>query len=106
MATGYAHVEGPLSGWAPLIGMYGVTWLAAFVSAAAGLLMLRQRTSHEAPAAATVAAGIAAALLGWVLGGFPWGHAEGPPTLVRLVQGNVPQSEKFDPALLHNGVET
>ncbi|WP_397476328.1 apolipoprotein N-acyltransferase [Pusillimonas sp.] len=106
MATGYAHVEGPLSGWAPLIGMYGVTWLAAFVSAAAGLLMLRQRTSHEAPAAATVAAGIAAALLGWVLGGFSWGHAEGPPTLVRLVQGNVPQSEKFDPALLHNGVET
>lgn len=106
MATGYGHVEGPLSGWAPIIGMYGITWLAAFIAAGVGLLMLRQRSSHEAPAAATVAAGIAVALLGWLLGSFLWSQPHGQPILVRLVQGNVPQSEKFDPARMHDGVQT
>jgi len=106
MAIGYGHVEGPLSGWAPLIGMYGITWLAAFICAATGLLMLRQRSGFEAPAAATTAAGLVIAAAGWLLGGFSWGQPEGPSVLVRLVQGNVPQSEKFDPARIHEGVQT
>src|SRR5690606_22088188 len=106
MATGYAHVEGPLSGWAPVIGMYGVTWLAAFLAASVGLLLFAQRSAREAPAAATVASGIAVALLGWALGAVSWGQPDGQPVLMRLVQGNVPQSEKFDPALMQRGVET
>src|SRR5690606_19207093 len=105
MATGYAHVDGPLSGWAPIIGMYGVTWLVAFIAGAVGLLLFLQRSGNEAPAAATVAGGIAAALLGWMLGAVSWGQPEGQPVLMRLVQGNVPQSQKFDPVLMQSGVE-
>ena len=106
LAIGYAHVEGPLAGWAPLIGMYGVTWLAAFICGAAGLLIHLQRSGREAPAAATVAAAIVLALAGWALSGLSWGHPEGKPVLMRLVQGNVPQSEKFDPALMQRGIQT
>ena len=106
MAVGYAHVDGPLAGWAPIIGMYGLTWLAAFICGAVGLLMHLQRSGREAPAAATVAGAIALALIGWVLGGLSWGQADGRPVLMRLVQGNVPQSEKFDPALMQQGIET
>src|SRR5690606_16568852 len=105
LAVGYAHVDGPLAGWAPLIGMYGLTWLATFICGAVGLLMRLQRTGREAAGAATVAAGIALALVGWALGGLSWGHPEGKPVLMRLVQGNVPQSEKFDPALMRQGIE-
>src|SRR5690606_28627461 len=61
LAVGYAHVDGPLAGWAPLIGMYGLTWLATFICGAVGLLMRLQRTGREAAGAATVAAGIALA---------------------------------------------
>lgn len=106
LAAGYAHVDGPLSGWAPLLGMYGVTWLAAFVSAAIGLLLHLRHSAQEAPGAATVAGAIALTLAGWLLGGLSWSQPEGKPVLMRLVQGNIPQSEKFDPALMQSGIET
>lgn len=106
MATGYAHIEGPLSGWVPLLGMYGVTWLAAFISGAVGLLLYLQRSGQEAPGAATVAGAIVLGVAGWMLAGLSWGQPEGKPVLMRLVQGNVPQSEKFDPALMQRGIET
>lgn len=106
MATGYAHVDGPLSGWAPVVGMYGVTWMAAFICGAIGLLLFRQKSGHEAPAAATATLAIALALIGWGLSGITWSQPEGKPVLLRLVQGNVPQSEKFDPALMQQGLET
>lgn len=106
MATGYAHVDGPLSGWAPIIGMYGVTWLAAFICGAIGLLLHRQKTGQEAPAAATTAFAIVLALTGWGLGSVSWSTPDGKPVLLRLVQGNVPQSEKFDPSLMQRGLET
>jgi len=106
LATGYAHVDGPLSGWAPLVGMYGVTWIAAFLCSAVGLLLYLQRTGREAPAAATVAGAIVLVGVGWVLAGMSWSQPEGKPVLMRLVQGNVPQSEKFDPALMQSGIET
>src|SRR5690606_19233558 len=31
---GYAHVDGPLHGWAPLLGAYGVAFAAALTAAA------------------------------------------------------------------------
>src|SRR5690606_22369864 len=77
-----------------------------FICGAVGLLMRLQRTGREAAGAATVAAGIALALGGWALGGLSWGHPEGKPVLMRLVQGNVPQSEKFGPALMRQGIAT
>lgn len=106
LAAGYAHVEGPLSGWAPVWGMYGLTWVTAFIAGAVGLLIHSQRSSNEAPAAATVAGAIALALAGWLLGGLSWSKPQGEPVLMRLVQGNVPQSEKFDPALMERGLNT
>src|SRR5580692_5442997 len=34
LSTGYAMIDSPLSGIAPIFGVYGVTWVAATVSAA------------------------------------------------------------------------
>jgi apolipoprotein N-acyltransferase len=34
LSTGYAMIDSPLSGWAPIFGVYGVTWAAATVSVA------------------------------------------------------------------------
>ncbi|RZL87434.1 MAG: apolipoprotein N-acyltransferase, partial [Variovorax sp.] len=41
IASGYAHTVGPLAGWAPWVGVYGITALAAL--AAAGLALLKER---------------------------------------------------------------
>jgi apolipoprotein N-acyltransferase len=92
-SSGYAHVAAPLGGYAPLLGVYGVGVLVALASAC--LVMLTQR--RKLPAA-----GLAAALLlaGWGLKQVAWTHPVGKPITVRLLQGDIPQQEKFDQAHL------
>ncbi|MDP1346602.1 hypothetical protein Q6271_29230, partial [Klebsiella pneumoniae] len=49
IASGYAHTVGPLAGWAPWVGVYGITALAAL--AATGLVLLKRRAiAWAAPA--------------------------------------------------------
>ncbi len=43
LASGYAHTDGPLAGWAPTLGMYGITLMAALLAGALSLLTLPKR---------------------------------------------------------------
>ncbi len=101
---GYAHVEGVLANWAPLLGVYGLAWLAAFASGAIALLACAKDTDNDAKAAVGVGLAIVSGLIGIALGHIAWSQPQGAPMIVRLVQGNVPQSEKFDPQLIQRGV--
>ncbi len=103
---GYAHADGPFAGWAPVIGVYGVAWLAAFAAGGIGLLMRAQGGPNESPAALTVVCVIALVLTGVGLGQLKWSAPVGAPLIVRLVQGNIDQSVKFDPAHLRQGIDT
>ncbi|WP_164878310.1 apolipoprotein N-acyltransferase [Pollutimonas thiosulfatoxidans] len=106
MNIGYAHVEGVLAGWAPLTGVYGVAWLAAFAAAAIALLACAKDTENDAKAAIGVGLTILAGLAGIALTHVGWSRPLGEPMIIRLVQGNVPQSEKFDPQLVQQGIAT
>lgn len=104
IATGYAHVDGPLAGYAPLGGVNLVTLLAAFAAAAlAGLLDHLGRPARpwdrHGRRAAFVSAAVALALLaaGAALAQVRWTQASGAPVSVRLLQGNIPQDAKFEP---------
>ena len=101
---GYAHVEGVLAGWAPVIGVYGLAWLAAFAAGAIALLAHAKDTENDAKAAAGVGLAIVAGLAGIALGHVAWSQPQGEPLIIRLAQGNVPQSEKFDPRLIQQGI--
>ncbi|HYE70826.1 MAG TPA: apolipoprotein N-acyltransferase [Aquabacterium sp.] len=90
VASGYAHVDSPLAGWAPWIGVYGLGALLAFTAAlVAGLARDTRRAGIAL--AATVA-------LAWLL---PLGLARidftqaSASLQVRLLQTNVAQDEKF-----------
>lgn len=102
--TGYAQVEGVLAPWAPVTGVYGLTWLAAFASAAIAMLVRDKDSSNDARAAVGVGLAIVSGLIGILLGHIVWTHPHGAPMIVRLVQGAVPQSEKFDPELIQQGI--
>jgi apolipoprotein N-acyltransferase len=103
---GYAHVEGVLASWAPVTGVYGLSWLAAFAAGAIALLACAKDNQNDASAAVAVGAAIVTGLIGILLSHISWSQPHGKPMIMRLVQGNIPQSEKFDPQLMHEGIET
>ena len=95
LASGYAHADGPLAGYAPLAGVYGLAWIAAFIAGAAALLVDRRGVTSRVLGGTVVV--VAALLLGGqALKTKAWSAPVGKPLSVRLVQGNVPQNIKFE----------
>ena len=88
IAAGYAHTVGPLAGWAPWVGVYGISALAAL--AAAGLVWLKRgAVAWAAPALLIPLAGLL----------LPQDFTTSTGRLaLSLVQPSIPQDQKFDPA--------
>ena len=86
IASGYAHTVGPLAGWAPWVGVYGISALAAL--AAAGVVQLRQGAGlRAAPALLLPLAGLL----------LPQDFTTSSGRIaVSLVQPSIPQDQKFD----------
>lgn len=94
---GYAHAEGMFAAWAPLAGVYGLAWLAAFSAAAVALMIRAKDTAYDRSAAAVVGLALLTGLLGIVWSHIEWSQPQGKPVMVRLIQPAIPQSEKFLP---------
>lgn len=92
VAAGYAHTASPLAGFAPIMGVYGIGWLAALMAGCLALL-----PSKRLPVLVPVA--LLAAGVG--LQKIDWTTPHGNPISVRLLQGNVPQEMKFDSEQLY-----
>ena len=101
-ALGYAHVEGPLAGWAPWIGVYGIGFLACWLAA---LLALRQLHGRNASVRQGLLTSATVVLL--LFAGIALREGVNPglttpagdkPLGVELMQGNIPQDEKFVPS--------
>ncbi len=97
LASGYAHTDSPLAGFAPLGGVYGITLAAALVAGSLALLTLpfAQRGWRGYVWTASVI-GIALGG-GLLLRGATWTQPVGALISVRLVQANIPQDIKFAP---------
>ncbi len=87
LALGYSQVPAsPLAGYAPMLGVYGVSGLMALSAAALAL--------HRAwPLVCVVAIWFG----GWAVHAIEWTQAAGRPLTVSLVQGDVAQELKFSP---------
>jgi apolipoprotein N-acyltransferase len=94
LATGYAHSDGPLAGYAPVLGIHGVTLIAAFVAGALALAVQARAVPRPAWLGGLAAAAVLLTI-GQVLRPIAWTQAVGAPISVRLIQGNVPQDSKF-----------
>lgn len=92
LSLGYSQVDGPLAGWAPLVGVFGVSWLVALSAALLLALSIDTRGRYF------YAAGLA---LIWVIA-LPmkatyWTESNNAPLKVALLQGNIPQDLKWHP---------
>lgn len=85
----------PLAGFAPIVGVYGLSFLLA--AGAAFLALYRGNRRHLAAATGLIAAG---ALFGIALARVEWTQPTGAPISVRLLQPDIPQSLKWQPELL------
>ena len=96
LVMGYSQVPAsPLAGYAPLVGVYGVSFLLALIAA---LLVwgvtTRGLLAQRAWAAVTIMTlGVCAQGLRGIL----WTTPDGAPTSVALLQGNIPQDMKWQP---------
>jgi apolipoprotein N-acyltransferase len=93
LSLGYAHLETPLRGYAPVVGVYGVSLAAAVTAGAVVTLLLGPRNARLAAAATIVAIWGAGALLARQ----EWTAPRDTRLSVALVQGAVPQTMKWEP---------
>jgi apolipoprotein N-acyltransferase len=90
LSIGYSGVGWPLQGYAPLVGVFGLSFLTLSL-AGVGWLLFRNRK------AITVAAFIAVLGAGQGLRHVEWTQAAGEPVSAALLQGNIEQDLKFRP---------
>lgn len=102
LSPGYAHVDGPLAGFAPLVGVYGIGGLAALAAAwlARAVLPVAMTGRPILPIRRLAAVVCMLALLGvgGALARHAWTTPSGKPLTVRLLQGNIAQDMKFERA--------
>ncbi|MDJ0805378.1 MAG: apolipoprotein N-acyltransferase [Gammaproteobacteria bacterium] len=91
LELGHAQIDTPLAGFGPLLGGLGVSYVTA-LSAGLGLLVLKPGKAR--PFAISGLMGIW--LSGWGLLQVQWSQQSAEPIEVALVQGNIPQEEKWE----------
>jgi len=104
LAFGYSQAAAsPLAGYAPLLGVYGVS-LALAASAGLFSLLWLARWSGQGKIAIAIVAMLW--ISGVALRTVEWTQPQGEPIKVSLVQGNIPQELKFREEKLMETLET
>jgi apolipoprotein N-acyltransferase len=88
--VGYSQVDSPLVGFAPLTGVYGITWALAVSAGLLVLLVSKERAKVSYVLALLVVWGGA-----WFAGKLEWTEPAGAPLRVSLIQGNIEQDDKW-----------
>ena len=104
LSLGYAQTpDGPLSGFAPVFGVFGVTLASVLLAGLVTALVTARRDDHAlAPLALAV---LLLAGAGTGLRHVHWTRPAGMPLSVNLLQGNIAQDRKFQPEFAELTVE-
>ena len=94
LAVGYAQIPGGwLAGYAPVLGIYGVSYLSLLSAGGLACLFAPGIAPRQRIAAVVLLTAV------WGIGGalqqISWTEAVGKPISVALLQGNVPQDRKW-----------
>ena len=98
---GYSQVETPLAGYAPVVGVLGLSWIVAIC---ASLLLVMVMTPARIKGVLTVVLGVIW-LSGWALAKVDWTHPVGEAIKVSLLQASISQDQKWQPDLLRPTME-
>jgi apolipoprotein N-acyltransferase len=98
---GYSQIDAPLRGFAPLVGVYGVTLAVALSAGLLAVFILSGRRAQLFALTGLVLLWFGGALLARI----DWTEASGAPLRVSLVQGNIPQDSKWSPELVQRTLD-
>lgn len=91
MSLGYSQVDSALAGWAPIIGVYGVSALMV-LSSAAILVAIMTRGRQQIIAVGLV---LLPGLVGAGLRAVDWTEPDGEPLTATIIQGGISQDKKW-----------
>jgi apolipoprotein N-acyltransferase len=104
LSMGYSQVPtSPLAGYAPLLGVFGVSLI---VAVSAGILLFLWTVRWSKPGKIALGVLLVLWVIGTVLRGVEWTYPQGEPLKVSLLQGNIAQDEKFAEERLIGTLET
>ncbi len=92
LALGYGQIDGLFAGWAPVLGVYGVSFML-LVSTTAVIVVFMSTGAQRIVA-------LSAIVLPWLIGGIlflpDWTEPAGKPIRASIVQAGVSQDKKWD----------
>ena len=108
LAMGYSQAPySPLSGFAPVLGVYGVSLMAAISAGLLGGMLLGPAESgvrnHRKLWLGVL---LTIWVAGFALKQIAWTQAEGEPVSVSLLQGNIPQDMKWQESRVQSTLDT
>lgn len=99
LLVGYSQLDWPISGFAPWIGVYGLSFLTALMSALLLLVFISKQKRYYYSAAFIVLL-----VAGFLLNFISWGNPVGKEFKVTVLQGNIPQEDKWKPGQLNKTI--
>jgi apolipoprotein N-acyltransferase len=93
---GYSQTDSLLRGYFPIIGVYGVSFLVAF-SASLLVILLRRSWGQTHNLFFCLVSLLFMWSGGWLCDQIQWTRPQGNPISVSIIQGNIPQEEKWLP---------
>ncbi|WP_293751872.1 apolipoprotein N-acyltransferase [uncultured Paraglaciecola sp.] len=91
LSLGYSQLQGPLAGWFPIIGEFGVSGLVVLISAALAIWLADKKWL---PSALIVTVLLVSGL---VLNQYQWTKPTGENVRIAMVQGNIEQALRWTP---------
>ena len=93
--AGYIALDTPAAGWAPVVGVYGLSFLIAGLSAAIGSLALNTASALR-KRGAEASIWVIIILTGMPLSAVSWTQDRSAPLTVAIYQPNIPLEKKWD----------
>lgn len=100
LLLGYSQIDGPLAGYAPVLGVLGVSLAVTLLASLLWVAITDRRIRAYA-----LAGGTGIITLGGVLKAQQWTHTDGTSARVALVQGAVPQAIKWQGRYRNQSIE-
>ncbi len=107
LTLGYSQMpHSPLAGFMPIIGVYGVSVLTALIACLLTAIFVYVRQKSEPIKVRNAIAAITLLLVtGLMLKAIEWTTPIGKPISVALIQGNIPQLEKWSPETAQSTID-